>query len=81
MPCWMIAVLPESERSNVTESDRSTCPCAGCVFRRMVTRIEKQPSEDQRELEVYPMTSEIQDAFSELLAVIERVRKYDVGGN
>jgi hypothetical protein len=79
MPCWMIAVLPESERSNVTDSDRAKCPCAGCVFRRMVTRTAKQP--DRRELEVYPTTSEIQEAFSELLAVIERVRKYDAPGD
>ncbi|MGB2663928.1 MAG: hypothetical protein WAK48_08000 [Candidatus Acidiferrum sp.] len=45
----------------------------------MVTRTAKQP--DRRALEVYPTTSEIQEAFSELLAVIERVRKYDAPGD
>jgi len=77
MPCWMVAALSEPERSKLTDSDRAKCLCAGCVFRRMIACTEKQPREDRQEIEVYPTTSEIQDAFSELLGTIEHLRKYD----
>jgi hypothetical protein len=75
MPC-MQECLAESIRSQIEKDFREKCPCPGCKFRRVVARLGK-PHTKQDGVEVYPTTRQIEDAFSQLLALIERVRKYE----
>ena len=75
MPC-MQECLAESIRSQIDADFRESCPCPGCKFRRVVARLGK-PDTKQDGVEVYPTTKQIEDAFSQLLALIERVRKYE----
>lgn len=56
------------------------CPCPGCKFRRVVARLGK-PDAKQDGVEIYAKTKQIEDAFSQLLALIERVRKYEKLGD
>jgi len=79
MPC-MQECLAESIRSQIDKDFRERCPCPGCKFRRVVARLGK-PDTKQDGVEVYPTTKQIEDAFSLLLALIERVRKYEKLGD
>ena len=56
---------------------KEKCPCPGCRFRRMVARLGKPDINKQDEVVVFPTIDEIEGAFSGLLAVIERIRKYE----
>ena len=78
MPC-LIECL-ESILGEIDKSEREKCFCPGCNFRRVVAGLfGRQASGKERAalVEVFPRTHHIEEAFSELLAAIERISKYE----
>jgi hypothetical protein len=80
MPCWLDA----SEGAEIGEADRETCYCPGCKFRRRMARLRESHGGNQGRksgIEIFPKISDMKDAFSEFLTVIERMEKDDFSGD